>query len=186
MSCDIIQVTVSGNQTEISVVEVSSGIQSTVSSVDISNLHNTLLGLQGGTSGEYYHLTSDQYNAISGSFCLSGTSTGSNLLELATSNSSSLLVPSGAAISFEGEISAFDTTNFKAAAWCYKCLLANKTGLAKKVGLSQVFNIGDDSSGSWGIYINENTGINYFHIEVKGQNSTTIKWNASVETTSVY
>jgi hypothetical protein len=186
MSCDIIQVTVSGNQTEISVVEVSSGIQSTVSSVDISNLHNALLGLQGGASGEYYHLSSDQYNALSGAFNLSGVSTGSSVLELSTNNPNSLLVPSGYAVFFEGEISAFDTANFKAAAWYYKCLIANKTGLAKKVGVSQVFGVADDSSGSWAVYINENTGVNYFHIEVKGENSTTIKWNASVETTSVF
>lgn len=175
MSCDIIQVTViSGTQGPTSVVDVG-----------IADIHNQMLGLQGGASGEYYHLTSNQYASLSGSFNLTGTSTDSNLLELGVSDSNLLLIPSGSVISFEGDIAAFDTTNLKAASWHYKCLLANKTGLVQKIGFSQVYGIADDSSGSWGVYINPNTGVGYFQIQVKGENSTTIKWNASVEATSV-
>jgi hypothetical protein len=175
MSCDIIQVTViSGAQGPTSVVDVGFG-----------GTHNGMLGLQGGASGEYYHLSSNQYSALSGSFNLTGTSTTSGLLELTVSDLNLLSVPTGSAISYEGEISAFDQTNLKAAAWHYKCLLANKTGTVEKIGFSQVYGIADDSSGSWQIYVNQNTGINYFQIQVKGENSATIKWNASVEATSV-
>jgi hypothetical protein len=189
MSCPVIEVIVSGAQPTISVVEVSTGIQQQTSVVDLSTLHNSLVGLQGGAVGEYYHLSSDQYTQLTGfqsqNFNLTATTTGADFTELLTTGSGTINVVSGYAVLFEGQISAFDTTNLKAAAWDYKCLLANKTGLTQKVGPSQLFTIADDSSGSWQVYINQDTGINYLQLKVKGEASTTIKWNASVEATSV-
>ena len=189
MSCPVIEVIVSGNQSAISIVEVSTGIQQQTSVVDLASLHNSLVGLQGGTTGEYYHLTNDEYSLLTGfqsqRFNLTATTTGADFTELLTAGSGTINVISGYAVLFEGQISAFDTTNLKASAWDYKCLLANKTGLAQKIGSSQLFSISDDSSGSWQVYINQDTGINYLQLKVKGQASTTIKWNASVEATSV-
>ena len=189
MSCPVIEVIVSGAQPTISVVEVSTGIQQQTSVVDLSTLHNSLVGLQGGAVGEYYHLSSDQYTQLTGfqsqNFNLTATTTGADFTELLTTGSGTINVVSGYAVLFEGQISAFDTANLKAAAWDYKCLLANKTGLTQKVGPSQLFTIADDSSGSWQVYINQDAGINYLQLKVKGEASTTIKWNASVEATSV-
>ena len=189
MSCPVIEVIVSGNQPTISVVEVAPSTQTGTSIVDLADQHNSLYGLQGGTLGEYYHLTSDQYSNLTASqsqhFNLTATTTGINLTELLTTGSGTINVVSGYAVLFEGQISAFDTTNLKVAAWDYKCLLANKTGLTQKIGFSQLYTIADDSSGAWAVYINQDTGINYLQLKVSGQTSTTIKWNASVEATSV-
>lgn len=178
MSCDIIQVTVSEVNGTTSVVEVGQG-----------NIHNDLLGLQGGVSGQYFHLTSGQHanllNAQLNTFNLSGVTSGSGLIELIFDETGVIEVPTGKSILFRGEVSAFDVSDFRTAAWEYKCLLANKTGTVEKIGFSQLFKIADDSSGVWAVYVNQNTGVNYFQLNVQGENSSTIKWISSVETISI-
>lgn len=177
MSCDIIQVTVSESSGETSVVEVG------------QNIHNFLLGLQGGVSGEYFHLTSGEYSNLnsfqSKNLYLSGITTGASLTELFYNETGTLEVPSGKNILFKGDVTAIDLNNFKSAAWEFKCLLANKTGSVEKVGFSQVTKIADDSSGVWNIFINTNSGVDHLQVNVQGQSSSTIKWISSVESVSI-
>lgn len=178
MSCDVIEVIVSGSSGPVSVVDIGH-----------TDVHNSLNGLQGGVSGEYFHLTSGQHSSLidfqSKNFILSGTTTGAEIIQLYFDETGLLNISTGQNILFEGKISAYDLVNFKSAAWDFNCLLANKTGVTQKVGLSQVFNVADDSSGIWKVYINSGSGVDYLEIKAQGQASSTIKWLASVETISI-
>lgn len=84
------------------------------------------------------------------------------------------------AVSFEGQITAFDLTNQKAASWGYKCLLANKTGNTAIVGSAHVTRIGDDSNGIWEVFVDGDNTNDSFKLQVKGEVGSTIKWTASV------
>lgn len=185
MSCPTIEVIVSGIQPQFS-VEVNSGCQTGSSLIELSDSHNSLIGLQGGTNNEYYHLNQDQYTNLTGTnFVLTRTSTSQTSIDLLTSNGGVISISSGFATLFEGCISALDTNNLKTASWDYKCLLANKTGSIEKIGLSQLVTIADDSSGIWSVNINPEPIANYFQISVRGEDGREINWKASVKTNSI-
>lgn len=87
---------------------------------------------------------------------------------------------SNTAATFKGDITAFDSTNAKAASWSYNCLVANKAGNTAVVGAAHVIKLGDDSGGTWEVYIDADNPNDSLKLQVKGQASSTIKWTASV------
>ena len=84
------------------------------------------------------------------------------------------------AATFKGDITAFDSANAKAASWSYNCLVANKAGNTAVVGAAHVIKLGDDSGGTWEVYIDADNPNDSLKLQVKGQASSTIKWTASV------
>jgi len=96
-----------------------------------------------------------------------------------------ITLPTNSAASFKGQITAFDTTNQKAASWHYDCLIANKTGNSAIVGNAFVTKIGDDSGNVWEVYVDADNPNDSLKLQVKGQASATIKWTASVISTVV-
>jgi hypothetical protein len=89
-------------------------------------------------------------------------------------------IASNSAVSFQGQITAFDSANAKAASWEYKCLIANKGGNSAVVGSAHVLNIGDDSNGTWKVYVDADNTNDSLKLQVEGQASASIKWTASV------
>jgi len=89
-------------------------------------------------------------------------------------------IGSNSAVSFQGQITAFDLVNQKAASWEYKCLLANKAGNTAVVGSAHVTRIGDDSNGVWQVYVDGDNTNDSLKLQVQGQAGSTIKWTASV------
>ena len=87
---------------------------------------------------------------------------------------------SNTAATFKGDITAFDSANAKAASWSYNCLVANKAGNTAIVGAAHVVKLGDDSGGTWEVYVDADNPNDSLKLQVKGQASSTIKWTASV------
>jgi len=96
-----------------------------------------------------------------------------------------ITLPTNSAASFKGQITAFDTTNQKAASWHYDCLIANKNTNSAIVGNAFVTKIGDDSGNIWEVYVDADNTYESLKLQVKGQASATIKWTASVISTVV-
>lgn len=91
-----------------------------------------------------------------------------------------ITIASNSAVSFQGQITAFDLVNQKAASWEYKCLLANKAGNTAVVGSAHVTRIGDDSNGVWQVFVDGDNTNDSLKLQVQGQAGSTIKWTASV------
>jgi len=96
-----------------------------------------------------------------------------------------ITLASNSAVSFKGQITAFDLVNQKAASWNYDCLVANKAGNSAIVGYAHVTKIGDDSNNVWEVYVDADNTFDSLKLQVKGQASATIKWTASVISTVV-
>lgn len=95
-------------------------------------------------------------------------------------------IAANSAVSFKGQITAFDFVDEKAASWSYDCLIANKAGNSALVGPAHVIKIGDDSNNLWEVYVDADNTFDSLKLQVKGQTSATIKWTASVLSTVVF
>ena len=92
---------VTSNSTVTATVTYNGTARNSYVASPLQTLHNDLPGLQGGVSGQYYHLTSAQYTVVGNT---SGTNTGDqNLSNLVT----------GAASSTDGDIALFSGTTGK-------------------------------------------------------------------------
>lgn len=91
-----------------------------------------------------------------------------------------ITLASNSAVAFKGNITAFDSANAKAASWSYDCIIANKAGNTAIVGAAHVIKLGDDSNGTWEVFVDGDNTNDSLKLQVKGQNAANIKWTASV------
>ena len=199
------QIIVSGVAAPVSIIETDENFHNSFPDLQGGN------GLH-GTSGQYYHLDQTEYNkvhslasgnydavlhslSISGStqaqsnyYVLYGTTTTSAVERELFLNSQSgrITLANNTAVLFEGQISAYELSTSHAASWSYNCMLQNKSGVALKIAPSQVFELVNSNPGTLSASVNpDGSGINYLNIRVRGENSTSIKWTASVRATVV-
>jgi hypothetical protein len=89
-------------------------------------------------------------------------------------------IANNSAASFKGTITAFDTTNAKAASWSYDCLVANKAGNTALVANAIVTKFASESNAPWEVFVDGDNTTDSLKLQVKGEAAATIKWTASV------
>jgi hypothetical protein len=91
-----------------------------------------------------------------------------------------IAIANNSAASFKGTITAFDTTNAKAASWSYDCLVANKAGNTALVANAIVTKFASENDAAWEVFVDGDNTTDSLKLQVKGEVAATIKWTASV------
>ena len=119
--------------------------------------------------------------AKSDHFAVYCTTTGDATTEMFLNGTSGrVTIANNSAASFKGTITAFDTTNAKAASWSYDCLVANKAGNTALVANAIVTKFASESNAPWEVFIDGDNTTDSLKLQVKGEAAATIKWTASV------
>ena len=119
--------------------------------------------------------------AKSDHFVVYCTTTGNATTEMFLNGTSGrILVANNSAASFKGTITAFDTTNVKAASWSYDCLVANKAGNTALVANAIVTKFASENDAAWEVFVDGDNTTDSLKLQVKGEAAATIKWTASV------
>jgi len=119
--------------------------------------------------------------AKSDHFVVYCTTTGDATTEMFLNGTSGrILVANNSAASFKGTITAFDTTNVKAASWSYDCLVANKAGNTALVANAIVTKFASENGAAWEVFVDGDNTSDSLKLQVKGEVAATIKWTASV------
>jgi hypothetical protein len=119
--------------------------------------------------------------AKSDHFVVYCTTTGDAVTEMFLNGTSGrILVANNSAASFKGTITAFDTTNVKAASWSYDCLVANKAGNTALVANAIVTKFASENGAAWEVFVDGDNTTDSLKLQVKGEAAATIKWTASV------
>jgi hypothetical protein len=119
--------------------------------------------------------------AKSDHFAVYCTTTGDATTEMFLNGTSGrVTIANNSAASFKGTITAFDTTNAKAASWSYDCLVANKAGNTALVANAIVTKFASESNAPWEVFVDGDNTTDSLKLQVKGEAAATIKWTASV------
>jgi hypothetical protein len=119
--------------------------------------------------------------AKSDHFVVYCTTTGDATTEMFLNGTSGrITVANNSAASFKGTITAFDTTNVKAASWSYDCLVANKAGNTALVANAIVTKFASENGAAWEVFVDGDNTTDSLKLQVKGEAAATIKWTASV------
>jgi hypothetical protein len=119
--------------------------------------------------------------AKSDHFAVYCTTTGDATTEMFLNGTSGrVTIANNSAASFKGTITAFDTTNAKAASWSYDCLVANKAGNTALVANAIVTKFASENGAAWEVFVDGDNTTDSLKLQVKGEAAATIKWTASV------
>lgn len=119
--------------------------------------------------------------AKSDHFVLFCQTTGNAVTEMFLNGTSGrIIIANNSAASFKGTVTAFDTTNIKAASWSYDCLVANKSGNTALVANAIVTKFASENDADWEVFVDGDNTTDSLKLQVKGEVSATIKWTASV------
>ena len=120
---------------ESTVALISAGLQSQINNITGSGTsnHNSLAGLQGGITNQYYHLTAEQYNDYIGKTVVSGISAGlqsqiNSDRANYTLNSTTALISAGLQTQITNNFNKFDNYTLNSTTSVISAGLANRIG----------------------------------------------------------